>query len=118
MEPPPSGASAVQPSAFLVSGRLNLWEQLRRPSHVLTRRKLSASRGEFSSPRQANSCANAPALEGLLEGSDGLSRRSLEPRLGGVVGDQVHLESLPGLQEIRQGDRLLVAVVDAAEHQV
>ena len=81
-------------------------------------RQLSAGRVDVAAAGEPHGGAHALRLERGLEGGDRLAGRAAEAGLGGVVGDQVHLEGPPRLEQLGQRHRLLAAVVHAVEHQV
>ena len=72
----------------------------------------------MSRPRVSRTVARHPVLlERGLEGGDRLARGALVGRVGRVERDQVDLED-PRVEQLRELDRLRVAVVDAGEHHV
>ena len=74
----------------------------------------------MSRPRVRRTVARTPrASSAASKAAIAAPARALEARLGGVVGDQVHLErARAGWSSVGQRQRLLEAVVHAVEHQV
>ena len=73
----------------------------------------------MSRPRVRRTVAGTPRSMSVVRKSlDRLAARAAEGPAGRVVRDQVHLERLARREQRGQGDRLLAAIVDAAEHQV